>query len=168
MATSTSTKTLLTLVAPAAASPAPTGPTPLEQAQAHTAQAKTLLEQFDQVDQDAIRDLIVPEGARTTARHVELLEAVCAELADPNGTVMFAYSTLGVEITATDHGDRITAATRTKTEALSRAKRLAKELGRPNPRTFADICIDPALAPLVAAGLGVADHQTTNQETQTP
>jgi len=155
--------------APAPPTPAaPAGPTPLEQAQAHTAEAKTLLEQFDQVDQDAIRDLIVPEGARTTARHVELLEAVCAELADPNGTVMFTYSTLGVEITPTDHGDRITATTRTKTEALSRAKRLARELGRPNPRTFADICIDPALAPLVAAGLGVADHQTINQETQTP
>lgn len=153
--------------------PTPTQTTPAldpnTEARANTAAARTLLEQFDQGEQAAIRSLVVPDGARTTSRHVDLVEAVCTELDDPNGCVIFTYSTLGVEIVSTDNSDRITRATRTKTEALNRAKRLARELGRPTPRTFGHLCADPALAALVAGGHGQTEHQTpNNQETNTP
>ncbi len=63
---------------------------------------------------------------------------------------MFTYSTLGPDITPTDADDRIRQTCRTKTAALAKAKNLARELGRPSPRTFDHICTDPALAALTA------------------
>lgn len=140
--------------------------TPADASRAHTQAARTVLEQYDPTEQQAIVALVVPEGAQTTARHVQLIEAIAGELNDPNGTVMFTYSTLGPEIVATDADDRIKRATGTKTAALTRAKRLARELGHPTPRVFNDICINPTLAALTAAGLGDAEHHTT-QETNT-
>lgn len=139
-------------------------PDPKADARANTAQARTVLEQYDPAEQQAIVKLVVPEGAQTTARHVQLIEAIAGELDDPNGAVMFTYSTLGPEIVATDADDRIRRTTGTKTGALARAKRLARELGHPTPRVFNDICINPTLAALTAAGLGDAEPQPSDDE----
>lgn len=152
--------------------PPPTPPAPVPdpnaEARANTTAAQGLLEQFDENEQAAIVRLVVPDGAKTTSQHVEWIETLCAELDDPNGTVMFAYSTLGPEITSTDNGDRVRRHCRTKTEARLRGARLAQLTGRPTPRTFDLLCADPLLAALVAAGHGQNPTTNNSQENQTP
>jgi len=138
-----------------AAAPETARPSVLDQAKTHTAEARALIAEItDHPDEaKAIRDLVVgPDPRRTTAADVAHIAAVCAELADPNGAVILAGGPDGPRIEATDAHDRVRRGG-TKTAALSRAKKLAKSLDRPVPRTFDQVCIDPLLAALTAAGI---------------
>lgn len=132
---------------------APADPSVIDPAKAHTEQALALLDLFDPPEANAIRDLVIgPTPRRTTAADVTHIGAVINEIADPNGAVMFKYGPNGPEIVATNAKDRVRRGG-TKTAALSRAKKLAKSLDRPVPRTFDQVCADPLLAALVAAGI---------------
>lgn len=140
-----------------------------DEARHWTGRCRELLNELDTNEQEAILELLWPgtQPGLTTGRHHQFIGALIGQLADPNGAVIFTYSTTGVAIEPTCADDRIRQVCRTKTAALARAKRLARELGRPTPRTFDHVCVDPALAALVAAGLGDADLNH-NQENQNP
>lgn len=104
------------------------------------------------------------ETTKMSRPHYLALQAVVTQVSEPAGVIFAHWGAGGVEIRPVDdielallaamptEGTVTRAAT--KVTALQRAKRVAVALGRPNPRSYADVCGDLVLAACVAVGHG--------------
>jgi hypothetical protein len=146
------------------------------EAREYAAAGRQLLAQFDnEAERRAVADCALADGLMT-ADKLTRLEAVAGQVADPIGAVWFHYGAHTCEVRPSDSA--VTAmvagatggdpqfATTGRTHALTRAKRLARQLELPAPRSLAQAAENALLAALVAAGHGTADTNDSQENTQ--
>ena len=157
--------------------PAPR-PDPWADAKMWADRAKALLDGFDEAEIVAIAAAagMSKDDSRMNATRYRNLEAIVAQLGDPNGAVELAYDAYGPHVVpAADAAARMAEACTGgpdgkrlgRSAALARAKALAKDLGLPAPRSLVKAAEHPLLAALVAAGHGTPTTTTHNTKETT-
>jgi len=135
-----------------------------------------LLDGFSEADILAIAEAagMSKDDSRMNATRYRNIEAIVAQLGDPNGAVEFVYDANGPRVVpAADAAARMAEACTGgpdgkrlgRSAALARAKALAKDLGLPAPRSLVKAAEHPLLAALVAAGHGIPTTHNTKEAT---
>lgn len=114
---------------------------------------------------------VCAEIARADAVRMSLvrflsLQAVVTQVSDPAGVLRAHWTGAGPTVVAVDDIENALLATLRaerpmKSEALRRARNVAKRLDIPAPRSYADLCGDLLLAACVAVGHGITDSDVT-------
>ncbi len=139
---------------------------------------REVLAQFgSEAEQRAVADCALA-GGLMTATKLDRLTAVAEQVADPIGAVWFNYGAATCRVVPSDNavaamvagatGGDPQYATTGRSHALNRAKRLAKQLELPAPRSLTQAAENPLLAALVAAGHGATDTNNNSQENTQP